>query len=134
MLIIVHRVPVELLLLANETLLRLRSRRNLVATLMSEQRPRYTISEIHGASRRPTALWRAVARERLEEWSEAQPDSVYARITGPLWCAAAVAKLQIDRDEELWFDPGELVALARSFRDQPDQSGPKCEPDSDLIA
>lgn len=122
MLIIVHRVPVELLLLANETLLRLRSRRNLVATLMSEQRPRYTISEIHGASRRLTALWRAVARERLEEWSEAQPDSVYARITGHLWRAAAVAKLQIDRDEELWFDPDELVALARSFRDQPDQS------------
>lgn len=122
MLIIVHRVPVELLLLANETLLRLRSRRNLVATLMSEQRPRYTISEIHGASRRLTALWRAVARERLEEWSEAQPDSVYAQITGPLWHAAAVAKLQIDRDEELWFDPGELTALARSFRDQPGQS------------
>ncbi|WP_342724602.1 hypothetical protein AAFG07_37290 [Bradyrhizobium sp. B097] len=122
MLIIVHRVPVELLLLANETLLRLKSRRNLVATLMSEQRPRYTISEIHGASSRLTALWRAVARERLEEWSEAQPDSVYAQITGPLWHAAAVAKLQMDRDEELWFDPGELTALARSFRDQPDQS------------
>ena len=52
MLIIVHRVPVELLLLANETLLRLKSRRNLLATLMSEQRPRYTISEIHGASSR----------------------------------------------------------------------------------
>ena len=121
MLIIVHRVPVELLLLANETLLRLRSRRNLVATLMSEQRPRYTISEIHGASRRLAALWRAVTRERLEEWNEAQPDSVYARIAGPLWCAAAVAKLQMDRDEELWFDPDELVALARSFRDQPDQ-------------
>lgn len=122
MLIIVHRVPVELLLLANETLLRLKSRRNLIATLMSEQRPRYTISEIHGASSRLTALWRAVARERLEEWSEAQPDSVYAQITGPLWHAAAVAKLQIDRDEELWFDPGELTALARSFRDQPGQS------------
>ncbi|MGY3585739.1 hypothetical protein ACVIGB_005204 [Bradyrhizobium sp. USDA 4341] len=122
MLIIVHRVPVELLLLANETLLRLKSRRNLVATLMSEQRPRYTISEIHGASSRLTALWRAVARERLEEWSEAQPDSVYAQITGPLWHAAAVAKLQMDRDEELWFDPGELTALARSFRDQPEQS------------
>ncbi|HEX7881511.1 MAG TPA: hypothetical protein VF499_02100 [Afipia sp.] len=121
MLIIVHRVPVELLLLANETLLRLRSRRNLVATLMSEQRPRYTISEIHGASRRLAALWRAVTRERLEEWNEAQPGSVYARITGPLWRAAAVAKLQMDRDEELWFDPDELVALARSFRDQPDQ-------------
>ena len=119
--IIVHRVPVELLLLANETLLRLKSRRNLVATLMSEQRPRYTISEIHGASRRLTALWRAVASERLEEWNEAQPDSVYVRITGPLWHAAAVAKLQIDRDEELWFDPGELTALARSFRDQPEQ-------------
>ncbi|MCC8956733.1 hypothetical protein H8B02_25855 [Bradyrhizobium sp. Pear77] len=122
MLIIVHRVPVELLLLANETLLRLKSRRNLVATLMSEQRPKYTISEIHGASSRLTALWRAVARERLEEWSEAQPDSVYAQITGPLWHAAAVAKLQMDRDEELWFDPGELTALARSFRDQPEQS------------
>ena len=122
MLIIVHRVPVELLLLANETLLRLKSRRNLVATLMSEQRPRYTISEIHGASSRLAALWRAVARERLEEWSEAQPDSVYARITEPLWHAAAVAKLQMDRDEELWFDPGELTALARSFRDQPEQS------------
>lgn len=121
MLIIVHRVPVELLLLANETLLRLKSRRNLVATLMSEQRPRYTISEIHGASRRLTALWRAVTRERLEEWNEAQPGSVYARIAGPLWHAAAVAKLQMDRDEELWFDPGELTALARSFRDQPDQ-------------
>ncbi len=122
MLITVHRVPVELLLLANETLLRLKSRHNLVATLMNEQRPRYTISEIRGASSRLTALWRAVARNRLEEWSEAQPGSVYARIAGPLWYAAAVAKLQADRDEELWFDPGELTALARSFRDRPDQS------------
>ncbi|UGY19624.1 hypothetical protein [Bradyrhizobium septentrionale] len=122
MLINVRRVPVELLLLANETLMRLKSRRNLIATLMSEQRPRYAIAEIHGASCRLAALWRAVASERLEEWNEAQPDSVYARITGPLWRAAAAAKLQTDRDEELWFDPVELTALARSFRDQPNQS------------
>ena len=122
MLTSVPHVPVELLLLANDALSRLRSRRNLIHALMNEQRPKYQISEIHDASYRLTALWRAVARERLEEWSETQPGSAYAEITGPLWRAAAVAKLQIGRDDDLRFDPDELAALARSFRDQPDQA------------
>ncbi|MGF6308446.1 hypothetical protein ABIB82_003449 [Bradyrhizobium sp. i1.8.4] len=117
----VPRVPVELLMLANAALSRLKSRRNLVTTLMSEQRPKYGISEINDASYRLNALWRAVARERLEEWSETQPGSAYAEITSPLWRAAAVAKLQIGRDDDLRFDPDELAALARSFRDQPEQ-------------
>lgn len=125
MLTIVHRVPVELLLLANQALSRIRSRRNLVDTLISEQRPKYGLSEIHDASHRLTALWRAVAKERLEEWSETQPGSAYAEITGPLWRAAAVAKLQTDRNEELRFDPDELAALARSFRDQAEQPAPE---------
>ena len=125
MLTIVRNVPVELLMLANEALSRLRSRHNLVDTLLSEQRAKYAISEIHDASYRLTALWRAVARERLEEWSETRPGAAYAEITGPLWRAAAVAKLQTDRNSDLRFDPNELTALARSFRDQPEQPTPE---------
>jgi hypothetical protein len=111
----VPQVSIELLKLANEVLTRPEAKLDLIKTLLREQRPKYRFDEIYAASQRLMALWRAIMRHRLEEWTGPLPGSREGTISDALWMAAAEAKLQEEPEAQPSFDAEELMRLARSF-------------------